>query len=144
TTGDGEVLALDAKLNFDDNAMYRKKNVAELRDLDEEDEKEIEASKYDLSYIALEGNIGCMINGAGLAMSTMDIIKLYGGYPANLHDVGGGGTAATVPLALKIILSDSIVKGICVHIFCGIMKCVVIAVGFVPPAKEVRLELPFV
>ncbi|HLQ95314.1 MAG TPA: ADP-forming succinate--CoA ligase subunit beta [Pseudogracilibacillus sp.] len=144
TTGDGEVLALDAKLNFDDNAMYRQKDVAELRDLDEEDEKEIEASKYDLSYIALEGNIGCMVNGAGLAMSTMDIIKHYGGDPANFLDVGGGATAEKVTEAFKIILSDSNVKGIFVNIFGGIMKCDVIAEGVVAATKEVGLEIPLV
>src|SRR5690625_1660481 len=122
TTGDGEVLALDAKLNFDDNALYRQKDVFELRDLDEEDEKEIEASKHDLSYISLDGNIGCMVNGAGLAMSTMDIIKHYGGDPANFLDVGGGATAEKVTEAFKIILSDANVKGIFVNIFVGIMR----------------------
>src|SRR5699024_12349751 len=121
TTGDGEVLALDAKLNFDDNAMYRQKDVAELRDLDEEDEKEIEASKYDLSYIALEGNIGSMVNGAGLAMSTMDIIKHEGGNPANFLDVGGDATPEKVADAFKIIVSDKEVKGILVNVYGGIM-----------------------
>ncbi|WP_449353954.1 ADP-forming succinate--CoA ligase subunit beta [Virgibacillus natechei] len=144
TTGDGEVLALDAKLNFDDNALFRQKDVQELRDLDEEDEKEIEASKYDLSYIPLDGNIGCMVNGAGLAMSTMDIIKHYGGDPANFLDVGGGATAEKVTAAFKIILSDSNVKGIFVNIFGGIMKCDVIAEGVVEATKEVGLEIPLV
>lgn len=144
TTGDGEVLALDAKLNFDDNAMFRQKDVQELRDLDEEDEKEIEASKYDLSYISLDGNIGCMVNGAGLAMSTMDIIKHYGGDPANFLDVGGGATAEKVTEAFKIILSDPSVKGIFVNIFGGIMKCDVIADGVVEATKQVGLEIPLV
>lgn len=144
TTGDGEVMALDTKLNFDDNATYRQKDIMELRDLDEEDEKEIEASKYDLSYVALEGNIGCMVNGAGLAMSTMDIIKHYGGDPANFLDVGGGATAEKVTEAFKIILSDAHVKGIFVNIFGGIMKCDVIAEGVVAATKEVGLEMPLV
>ncbi|MFD1850396.1 ADP-forming succinate--CoA ligase subunit beta [Oceanobacillus bengalensis] len=144
TTGDGEVLALDAKLNFDDNALYRHPDIMELRDLDEEDEKEIEASKYDLSYVALDGNIGCMVNGAGLAMSTMDIIKFTGGEPANFLDVGGGATAEKVTEAFKIILSDSNVKGIFVNIFGGIMKCDVIAEGVVEATKQVGLELPLV
>ncbi|AXI09069.1 ADP-forming succinate--CoA ligase subunit beta [Oceanobacillus zhaokaii] len=144
TTGDGEVLALDAKLNFDDNALYRHKDIQELRDLEEEDEKEIEASKYDLSYISLEGNIGCMVNGAGLAMSTMDIIKHYGGDPANFLDVGGGATAEKVTEAFKIILSDPNVKGIFVNIFGGIMKCDVIAEGVVEATKQVGLEIPLV
>ncbi|WP_404452603.1 ADP-forming succinate--CoA ligase subunit beta [Virgibacillus necropolis] len=144
TTGDGEVLALDAKLNFDDNALFRQKDVQEFRDLDEEDAKEIEASKYDLSYISLDGNIGCMVNGAGLAMSTMDIIKHYGGDPANFLDVGGGATAEKVTEAFKIILSDPNVKGIFVNIFGGIMKCDVIAEGVVEATKQVGLEIPLV
>ncbi|EQB36432.1 MULTISPECIES: ADP-forming succinate--CoA ligase subunit beta [Virgibacillus] len=144
TTGDGEVLALDSKLNFDDNALFRQKDVVDLRDLDEEDEKEIEASKYDLSYIPLDGNIGCMVNGAGLAMSTMDIIKHYGGDPANFLDVGGGATAEKVTAAFKIILSDTHVKGIFVNIFGGIMKCDVIAEGVVEATKQVGLEIPLV
>ncbi|MGP4106968.1 ADP-forming succinate--CoA ligase subunit beta [Virgibacillus sp. L01] len=144
TTGDGQVLALDSKLNFDDNAMFRQKDVLELRDLEEEDEKEIEASKYDLSYVSLDGNIGCMVNGAGLAMSTMDIIKHYGGDPANFLDVGGGATAEKVTEAFKIILSDSNVKGIFVNIFGGIMKCDVIAEGVVEATKQVGLEMPLV
>ncbi|MCM3739061.1 ADP-forming succinate--CoA ligase subunit beta [Oceanobacillus luteolus] len=144
TTGDGEVLALDAKLNFDDNALYRHPDIVELRDLDEEDEKEIEASKHDLSYVSLDGNIGCMVNGAGLAMSTMDIIKYYGGDPANFLDVGGGATAEKVTEAFKIILSDPNVKGIFVNIFGGIMKCDVIAEGVVAATKEVGLQIPLV
>ncbi|MFD1177178.1 ADP-forming succinate--CoA ligase subunit beta [Paenibacillus puldeungensis] len=143
-TGDGEVLALDAKLNFDSNALFRHKDILELRDLTEEDGKEIEASKYDLSYIALDGNIGCMVNGAGLAMSTMDIIKYYGGDPANFLDVGGGATAEKVTEAFKIILSDAKVKGIFVNIFGGIMKCDVIASGIVEAAKQVGLDRPLV
>ncbi|PLR97290.1 ADP-forming succinate--CoA ligase subunit beta [Bacillus sp. T33-2] len=143
-TGDGKVMALDAKLNFDSNALYRQKDVLEFRDLDEEDAKEIEASKYDLSYIALDGNIGCMVNGAGLAMATMDIVKHYGGEPANFLDVGGGATAEKVTEAFKIILSDPKVKGIFVNIFGGIMKCDVIATGVVEAAKQVGLEVPLV
>lgn len=144
TTGDGNVLALDAKLNFDDNALYRHKDILELRDLDEEDEKEIEASAHDLSYISLDGDIGCMVNGAGLAMATMDIIKHYGGDPANFLDVGGGATAEKVTEAFKIILSDDNVKGIFVNIFGGIMKCDVIAEGVVEATKQVGLTIPLV
>ncbi|MNZ67824.1 Succinyl-CoA ligase [ADP-forming] subunit beta [compost metagenome] len=143
-TGDGQVIALDAKLNFDSNALYRHKDILELRDLDEEDEKEIEASKYDLSYIALDGNIGCLVNGAGLAMATMDIIKYYGGDPANFLDVGGGATAEKVTEAFKIILSDEKVRGIFVNIFGGIMRCDVIANGVVEAAKQVGLDRPLV
>jgi succinyl-CoA synthetase beta subunit len=143
-TGDGKVMALDAKLNFDSNALYRHKDIVEYRDLEEEDVKEIEASKYDLSYISLDGNIGCMVNGAGLAMSTMDIIKFYGGDPANFLDVGGGATAEKVTEAFKIILSDENVKGIFVNIFGGIMKCDVIAEGVVEATKQVGLEIPLV
>ncbi|MNE33984.1 Succinyl-CoA ligase [ADP-forming] subunit beta [compost metagenome] len=143
-TGDGDVMALDAKLNFDSNAIFRHKEIAALRDLEEEDEKEIEASKYDLSYIALDGNIGCMVNGAGLAMATMDIIKYYGGDPANFLDVGGGATAEKVTEAFKIILSDAKVQGIFVNIFGGIMKCDVIASGIVEAAKQVELDRPLV
>lgn len=143
-TGDDEVVALDAKFNFDGNALYRHKDILELRDFDEEDPKEIEASKYDLSYIALDGNIGCMVNGAGLAMATMDTISYYGGSPANFLDVGGGATAEKVTEAFKIILSDSKVKGIFVNIFGGIMKCDVIAEGVITAAKEVGLEVPLV
>lgn len=143
-TGDGNVMALDAKLNFDSNALYRQKDVQAYRDLDEEDAKEIEASKYDLSYISLDGNIGCMVNGAGLAMATMDIVKHYGGDPANFLDVGGGATAEKVTEAFKIILSDQNVKGIFVNIFGGIMKCDVIATGVVEAAKQVGLSVPLV
>jgi len=143
-TGDGKVMALDAKLNFDSNALYRQKEVLAYRDLEEEDVKEIEASKYDLSYVALDGNIGCMVNGAGLAMSTMDIIKHYGGDPANFLDVGGSATAEKVTEAFKIILSDPNVKGIFVNIFGGIMKCDVIAEGVVEAAKQVGLSVPLV
>lgn len=143
-TEEGEVVALDAKINFDSNALYRHPEIKELRDLDEEDPKEIEASKFDLNYIALDGNIGCMVNGAGLAMSTMDIIKYYGGEPANFLDVGGGATTENVKEAFKIILSDSKVKGIFVNIFGGIMKCDIIANGIVTAAKEVKLDRPLV
>ncbi|WP_059104626.1 ADP-forming succinate--CoA ligase subunit beta [Shouchella shacheensis] len=144
TTGDGKVMALDAKFNFDSNALYRQKDVKELRDLEEEDVKEIEASKHDLNYIALDGNIGCMVNGAGLAMATMDIIKHYSGDPANFLDVGGGATAEKVTEAFKLILSDEQVKGIFVNIFGGIMKCDIIADGVVAATKEVGLEIPLV
>ncbi|TVY10668.1 ADP-forming succinate--CoA ligase subunit beta [Paenibacillus cremeus] len=143
-TGDGNVMALDAKLNFDSNALFRHKDILELRDLDEEDEKEIQASKFDLSYIALDGNIGCMVNGAGLAMATMDIIKYYGGEPANFLDVGGGATKEKVTEAFKIILSDASVKGIFVNIFGGIMKCDIIADGVIAAAKELGLTRPLV
>jgi succinyl-CoA synthetase beta subunit len=143
-TGSGDVMALDAKLNFDSNALYRHKDILELRDFEEEDDKEIQASKYDLSYIALDGNIGCLVNGAGLAMATMDIIKYYGGDPANFLDVGGGATAEKVTEAFKIILSDPAVKGIFVNIFGGIMKCDVIASGVVEAAKQVGLSHPLV
>lgn len=143
-TGDGKVMALDAKLNFDGSALYRHPDIVDLRDFDEEDPKEIEASKYDLSYVSLDGNIGCMVNGAGLAMSTMDIIKFYGGEPANFLDVGGGATAEKVTEAFKIILSDPNVKGIFVNIFGGIMKCDVIATGVVEAAKQVGLNVPLV
>ncbi|MCA1023051.1 ADP-forming succinate--CoA ligase subunit beta [Halobacillus litoralis] len=144
TTGDGDVLALDSKLNFDDNALFRQKDIMELRDLDEEDPKEVEASKFDLSYIALDGNIGCMVNGAGLAMATMDTIKHYSGDPANFLDVGGGATTEKVTEAFKIILSDDNVKGIFVNIFGGIMKCDVIAEGVVEATKQIGLTLPLV
>lgn len=144
TTTDKEVLALDAKINFDENALFRHKDIQELRDLDEEDEKEIEASKHDLSYVSLDGNIGCMVNGAGLAMSTMDIIKHYGGEPANFLDVGGSASREKVAEAFKIILSDKNVKGIFINIFGGIMKCDVIAEGVVEATKQVGLDLPLV
>ncbi|MCL6548566.1 MAG: ADP-forming succinate--CoA ligase subunit beta [Alicyclobacillus sp.] len=143
-TRQGDVMALDAKLNFDDNALYRHPEIVELRDLDEEDPKEIEASKFGLSYIALDGNIGCMVNGAGLAMATMDTIKYYGGEPANFLDVGGGASEEKVTEAFKIILSDPNVKGILVNIFGGIMKCDVIASGVVAAAKQVGLDKPLV
>ncbi|KYG89491.1 ADP-forming succinate--CoA ligase subunit beta [Metasolibacillus sp. FSL H7-0170] len=143
-TGDDEVVALDAKFNFDANALYRHKDIVELRDFDEEDPKEIEASKYDLSYISLDGNIGCMVNGAGLAMATMDTISYYGGQPANFLDVGGGATAEKVTEAFKIILSDENVKGIFVNIFGGIMKCDVIAEGVIEATKQVGLTIPLV
>lgn len=143
-TGEGDVMALDAKLNFDDNALYRHPDILELRDLDEEDPKEIEASKYGLNYIALDGNIGCMVNGAGLAMASMDTIKYYGGEPANFLDVGGGATEEKITEAFKIILSDPKVKGILVNIFGGIMKCDVIANGVVAASKQVSLDKPLV
>ncbi|MCB1591506.1 MAG: ADP-forming succinate--CoA ligase subunit beta, partial [Alphaproteobacteria bacterium] len=139
-----EVMALDAKMNFDDNALFRHPEVAGLRDESEEDEKEREAHKYELSYVALDGNIGCMVNGAGLAMSTMDIIKLYGGEPANFLDVGGGADKEKVTAAFKIILSDPKVKGVLVNIFGGIMKCDIIAEGIIAAAKEVKLSVPLV
>lgn len=144
TTNDGNVLALDAKVNFDDNALFKHKDIQELRDLEEEDPKEIEASKYDLSYIALDGDIGCMVNGAGLAMATMDTINHFGGNPANFLDVGGGATKEKVTEAFKIILGDDNVKGIFVNIFGGIMKCDIIAEGIVAAVKEVELTLPLV
>ena len=143
-TGDGDVVALDAKVNFDDNALYRHKNVMELRDEDEEDPMELEAAQHELNYIKLDGNIGCMVNGAGLAMGTMDIIKLYGGDPANFLDVGGGATKERVTKAFKIILSDPNVEGILVNIFGGIMRCDVIADGVVAAAREVSLNVPLV
>lgn len=144
TTKDGRVLALDAKINFDDNAMFRHPDVEAMRDPAEEDPAELEAKKWDLSYIALEGNIGCMVNGAGLAMSTMDIIKFYGGQPANFLDVGGGATAEKVAAAFKIITSDPAVKAIFVNIFGGIMKCDTIATGVIAAVKEVGLKVPLV
>ena len=144
STGSGDVLALDAKINFDENAMFRNKDIVELRDLDEEDPKEIEASKYDLSYVALDGNIGCMVNGAGLAMATMDTINHFGGKPANFLDVGGGATTEKVTEAFKIILGDEGVRGIFVNIFGGIMKCDVIAEGVVEAVKNVGLDIPLV
>ncbi|MEZ4473027.1 MAG: ADP-forming succinate--CoA ligase subunit beta [bacterium] len=141
-TGAGDVIALDAKIGFDSNAMFRHADLVELRDLDEEDPKEVEASKFDLNYISLDGNIGCMVNGAGLAMATMDIIKHYGGLPANFLDVGGGATTEKVTAGFKIILSDPAVKGVFVNIFGGIMKCDVIANGVVAAARELGLEVP--
>jgi succinyl-CoA synthetase beta subunit len=143
-TKQGQVLALDAKINFDDNALYRHKDLEDLRDPAEEDAAEIEAKQYDLSFIKLEGNIGCMVNGAGLAMSTMDIIKHYGGQPANFLDVGGGATTEKVTAAFKIITKDPEVKGIFVNIFGGIMKCDTIANGVIAAVKEVGLKVPLV
>jgi succinyl-CoA synthetase beta subunit len=143
-TGAGEVLALDAKMNFDDNALYRHKDVAGMRDEDEEDPMELEAARHELNYIKLDGQIGCMVNGAGLAMATMDIIKLHGGDPANFLDVGGGATKERVTAAFKIILSDPNVQGILVNIFGGIMRCDVIAEGVVAGAREVGLSVPLV
>jgi succinyl-CoA synthetase beta subunit len=143
TNGD-ELLVLDAKVGFDGNAMFRHKDLAELRDLTEEDPAEVEASEYDLAYIKLDGNIGCMVNGAGLAMATMDIIKLNGEFPANFLDVGGGASKEKVTAAFKIILKDPAVKGILVNIFGGIMKCDIIADGIVAAAKEVNLSVPLV
>jgi succinyl-CoA synthetase beta subunit len=143
-TKDGKLICLDAKMNFDDNALFRHPEITELRDLDEEDAKEIEASKYDLSYVALDGNIGCMVNGAGLAMATMDIIKLYGAEPANFLDVGGGASKEKVSAAFKIITADPNVKGILVNIFGGIMRCDIIAEGVIGAVKEVGLKVPLV
>jgi succinyl-CoA synthetase beta subunit len=143
-TGEGKLLCLDAKLNIDDNAMFRHMRIRDLRDYDEEDANEIEASQYDLSYIALDGNIGCLVNGAGLAMATMDIIKHSGGEPANFLDVGGGATIERVTEAFKIILSDDKVEGILVNIFGGIMKCDVIATGIIEAAKQIGVEVPLV
>jgi len=143
-TVDGKLLVLDAKVSFDSNALFRHKDILELRDITEEDPAEVEASKYDLAYIKLDGNIGCMVNGAGLAMATMDIIKLNGAFPANFLDVGGGASKEKVTEAFKIILSDSAVKGILVNIFGGIMRCDIIAEGIIAAAKEVNLSVPLV
>jgi succinyl-CoA synthetase beta subunit len=143
-TKTGDVVALDAKVSFDDNALFRHPDIEELRDEAEEDPKELEANKYSLSYVALDGTIGCMVNGAGLAMATMDIIKLYGGSPANFLDVGGGATKERVTAAFKIILSDPNVEGILVNIFGGIMRCDVIAEGVIAAAREVSLTVPLV
>ena len=142
--GAGDLICLDAKVNFDSNALYRHYDIVELRDLSEEDPAEVEASKYDLSYVKLDGSIGCMVNGAGLAMATMDIIKLYGEEPANFLDVGGGATKEKVTEAFKIILSDSNVKGILVNIFGGIMRCDIIAEGVIAAASELALSVPLV
>jgi len=144
TTGDGRVVALDAKLNFDSNALFRHPDIVAMRDLDEEDPAEVEASKYDLNYIQLDGDIGCLVNGAGLAMATMDTIKLFGGSPANFLDVGGGATAEKVTEAFKIMLRNPKLKAILVNIFGGIMKCDVIATGVVTAAKQVGLKVPLV
>ena len=143
-TKEGKIVCLDAKVNFDSNALFRHPEIVELRDLNEEDPTEIEASKYDLAYIKLEGSIGCMVNGAGLAMATMDIIKLYGKEPANFLDVGGGASKEKVSAALKIILSDKNVKGILINIFGGIMRCDVLAQGVVDAAKEINIGVPLV
>ena len=143
-TGSGDVIALDAKMNFDDNALYRHPAVAELRDPDEEDPAELEAAKHDLNYVKLDGNIGCMVNGAGLAMATMDIIQLKGGMPANFLDVGGGATTERVTRAFKLILSDPNVEAILVNIFGGIMRCDVIAEGVVAASREVDLSVPLI
>ena len=143
-TTDGRVLALDAKFNFDDNALYRHPDIEEFRDDEEEDPREVEASKYSLNYIGLDGNIACLVNGAGLAMATMDIIKHYGGEPANFLDVGGGASREQVAAAFKIILSDEAVKAILVNIFGGIMDCDVIAHGVVAACREVGLPIPLV
>jgi succinyl-CoA synthetase beta subunit len=143
-TRSGELICLDAKINFDDNALFRHADLVALRDITEEDEKEIEASKYDLNYVALDGTIGCMVNGAGLAMATMDIIKLYGESPANFLDVGGSATKDRVAAAFKIITSDPQVRGILVNIFGGIMRCDVIAEGVVAAVKQVGLRVPLV
>ena len=143
-TKDGEIKCLDAKINFDDNAIFRRPEILKLRDLNEEDTKEIEASKNDLAYIKLDGSIGCMVNGAGLAMATMDIIKLYGSEPANFLDVGGGASKEKVSAAFKLILSDKNVKGILINIFGGIMRCDVLAQGVVEAAKETKLSVPLV
>ena len=143
-TGDQRIVALDAKLNFDDNALFRHSDIVAMRDLDEEDPAEVEASKFDLNYIQLDGDIGCLVNGAGLAMATMDTIKLYGGSPANFLDVGGGATAEKVTEAFKIMLKNPKLKAILVNIFGGIMKCDVIATGVVTAAKQVSLKVPLV
>ena len=144
TTPDGQLLALDAKFGFDDNALYRQKEIAAMRDTSEEDPREVAASEYDLNYIGLDGNIACLVNGAGLAMATMDIIKYYGGEPANFLDVGGGATEEQVTNAFKIILADSNVKGILVNIFGGIMDCDVIAQGIVAACRQVDLGIPLI
>ena len=143
-TKENKIICLDAKINFDDNALFRHSEILKLRDLNEEEKTEIEASKYDLSYIKLDGSIGCMVNGAGLAMATMDIIKLYGEEPANFLDVGGGASKEKVSAAFKIILSDKNVKGILINIFGGIMRCDVLAEGVVEAAKEIKIEVPLV
>jgi succinyl-CoA synthetase beta subunit len=143
-TAEKNLIALDAKFGFDDNAVFRHPNIGDMRDYDEEDPNEVEASQHDLSYVSLTGNIGCLVNGAGLAMATMDIIKHYSGDPANFLDVGGGATIERVTEAFKIILSDKNVKGILVNIFGGIMKCDIIATGVVEAAKQVSLKVPLV
>ncbi|MBI3812944.1 MAG: ADP-forming succinate--CoA ligase subunit beta [Nitrospinae bacterium] len=143
-TKGGDILALDAKMGFDDNGLFRHKEVHDMRDLDEEDTKEIEASRHSLNYVALDGNIGCMVNGAGLAMATMDIIKLYGGMPANFLDVGGGANKEQVTAAFKILMSDAKVKAVLINIFGGIMRCDIIAEGVIAAVKEVGMKIPLV
>ncbi len=143
-TKEGEIMALDAKMNFDSNAFFRQKEIVALRDLDEEDPREVEASKYDLSYISLDGNIACMVNGAGLAMATMDIVKLYGGEPANFLDVGGGANKEKVAQAFRILLADQRVRGVLINIFGGIMRCDVLAEGVVEAARELNVQVPLV
>ena len=143
-TKKGKIICLDAKINFDDNALFRRPEILKLRDLNEEEPAEVEASKFDLSYIKLNGSIGCMVNGAGLAMATMDIIKLYGEEPANFLDVGGGASKDKVKAALKLIIDDKNVKGILINIFGGIMRCDVLAQGVVDAAKESSIDIPLV
>ena len=143
-TKEGQVMALDAKMNFDSNAFFRQKDIVAMRDFDEEDPREVEASKYDLAYISLDGNIACMVNGAGLAMATMDIIKLYGGEPANFLDVGGGADKETVAQAFRILLADARVRGLLINIFGGIMRCDVLAQGVVDAARELQVTVPLV
>ena len=143
-TKDNKIVCLDAKMKFDDNALFKHPEIIDLRDLNEEEETEIEASKHDLAYIKLDGKIGCMVNGAGLAMATMDIIKLYGEEPANFLDVGGGASKEKVSAAFKIILSDKNVKGILINIFGGIMRCDVLAKGLVEAAREIKINVPLV
>jgi succinyl-CoA synthetase beta subunit len=143
-TGDGRLIALDAKMTFDDNALYRHKEIRELRDLDEEDPLEIAASKYGLNYIKLDGTVGCMVNGAGLAMATMDIIKLSGGAPANFLDVGGGASAEQIKNAFKILISDASVRAVFINIFGGILRCDVLATGVVEAARELNMKIPVV
>ena len=144
TTAGGDVLALDAKMNFDDNALFRHREIHDLRDLGEEDPLEIEASKYSLNYIKLDGNIGCMVNGAGLAMATMDIIKLAGGEPANFLDVGGGASAEQIRNAFRILMSDKSVKAVLINIFGGILRCDVLAEGVIDAVKELSVKVPIV
>lgn len=143
-TKDGNIIALDAKMGFDDNGLFRHKDIHDMRDLDEEDPKEVEASRHSLNYVALDGNIGCMVNGAGLAMATMDIIKLYGGMPANFLDVGGGANKDQVTAAFKILMSDEKVRAVLINIFGGIMRCDIIAEGVIAAAKEVGIKVPLV
>ncbi len=144
TTEDGEVIALDAKISFDDNALFRHKDIEDMRDLDEEDPRELAASRFNLNYVSLDGDIGCMVNGAGLAMATMDIIKLYGGNPANFLDVGGGANTEQVTEAFKLLMSDDKVRAVLVNIFGGIMRCDIIAEGIVEAARDVGVKVPLV